>query len=75
MTFHLQEHGEPEAEAMHSQAIPFSLPIPQSLNKENLVRAGPWTGQGLGSRKQQSTSFAHSYVPRQPGFEGNFFFN
>ncbi|XP_034251361.1 uncharacterized protein LOC117651430 [Thrips palmi] len=64
-----QEHGEPEVEATHSQAVSSSLPITQSLNKENIVRAGPWTGQGLGSRKLQSTSYAQPYVPRQPGFE------
>lgn len=64
-----QEHGEPEVDAVPSQAISSALPIAQSLNKENLVRAGPWTGQGLGSRKHQSTSLAHAHVPRQPGFE------
>lgn len=63
--------GDSDAEMHHGQIVPSALPIPQSLNKENVVKAGPWSGQGLGSRKHQSqsTSVAPSFTPRQPGFE------
>ncbi|XP_026289944.1 uncharacterized protein LOC113214705 [Frankliniella occidentalis] len=64
-----QEHGEPEGEVLHSQNVSSALPIAQTINKENVVKAGPWTGQGLGSRKHHVTNAGNSFMPKQPGFE------
>ncbi|KAK3922037.1 Mitotic checkpoint serine/threonine-protein kinase BUB1 beta [Frankliniella fusca] len=64
-----QEHGEPEGEVLHSQNVPTALPITQTINKENVVKAGPWTGQGLGSRKHHVSNAGNSFLPKQPGFE------
>lgn len=62
--------GEPEPEPTFGQVVPTAVHFPQVVNKENIVKAGPWTGQGLGTRKQQTSTFGHTLAPKQPGFEG-----
>lgn len=64
-----QQHGDLDSDIPPGPTAPFALPVPQSLNKENIVKPGPWTGQGPSSRKHQPIGSSHVQVQKQPGFE------